>query len=62
MSDGQQKKYFRALLIDMSFDDYDREYLLLNKAFKKARENEDIIHGGLNLNPLLAQILQLHPK
>ena len=33
----------------MSSDDFDREYLLLNKAFKKARENENTIVGGLNL-------------
>ena len=36
----------------MSSDDYDREYLLLNKAFRKARENDDIILDGLNLIPL----------
>ena len=33
VSDGQQQIYFRAMLIDVSSNDYDREYLLLNKAF-----------------------------
>ena len=51
VSDGQTKIYFRAMLIDVSTDDFEREFILLNKAFHKARIQGDPILGGLRLVP-----------
>ena len=39
VSDGQIKIHFRAMLIDVSSDDFDQEYTLLTRAFRKAKEN-----------------------
>ena len=43
---------FRAMLIDVSTDDYAREFILLNEAFNKAKNQGDPILGELQLIPL----------
>ena len=40
------------MLIDVSTDDYKREYILLKEAFNKARETEDPILAEFSLIPL----------
>ena len=40
------------MLIDVSSDDFEREFILLNKAFRNARNNGDPILGDYRLVPL----------
>ena len=43
VSDDDERVFFRALLFDMSSENYNAEYIALQTAFVKAKEDKNII-------------------